>query len=209
MPAQPIFGDAARRHLGLLSIEETAALADSGVVIPDPTSTLVSPDVAFGEGVVLWPGTILQRCDEGSLELGAGTILYPGTRIVASGGAIRIGRNAEIGEEGGFTVKAEAGHTTTIGDGARLLGGGSLALSNRIGRGAQILGPIRCQACRLGDGDTYRDPDPDERGGVLKGSGVARSIHVPQGWVIQSFDIFADAVMRPQSHFHPKVKVAV
>ena len=91
MPAQPIFGDSARRHLGLLSIEETAALADSGVVIPDPTSTLVSPDVAFGEGVVLWPGTILQRCDEGSLELGAGTILYPGTRSQGSRVALLVG----------------------------------------------------------------------------------------------------------------------
>jgi hypothetical protein len=115
-----------------------------------------------------------------------------------------IGPGAEIGEEGGFTLKASAGDVIEIGAGARLLGGGSLTLSNRIGRGAQILGPIRCQNCTLGAGGSYRDPEPDERGGVLKGSGVARGIEVPQGHVIQAFGLFVDALMRRQSHFHPK-----
>jgi hypothetical protein len=205
MPAPSAPTDAARCYLGLLSLEETAALGERGVVIPDPSSVLVSPGVAFGDGVVLWPGAILQRSGEGALAIGSGTILYPGTRIVAAGGSIEIGADTEIGEEGGFTIKAEPDHAIAIGDGARLLGGGSLALSNRIGRGAQILGPIRCQSCRLGDGDTHRGTDPDERGGVRKGSGVARNIHVPQGWVVQAFGLFADAVMRPQSYFHPSV----
>jgi hypothetical protein len=154
--------------------------------------------------VVLWPGTILQILGAGTLAVGSGAVLFPGTRIVADGGAIGIGAGTEIGEEGGFTIKAMAGETTEVGDGARLLGAGSLGLSNRIGRGAQILGPIRCQSCALGDGDTYRDPDPDRRGGVLKGSGVARGITVPQGQVIQAFGLFAEAPLRPQSYFHPK-----
>jgi hypothetical protein len=123
---------------------------------------------------------------------------------VASGGRIRIGAQAEIGEEGGFTVKAGMGDTIEIGDGARLLGNGSLSGSNRIGRGAQILGPIRCQNCRLGDGETYRDPEPDARGGVLKGSGVARNIDVPCGSVIQAFGLFSEGTLRRQSYFHPR-----
>ena len=197
-------GDAARERLGFLSEADTIALSRLGTVLPDPGSVLVSGDVRLAEDVVLWPNIVLQVAMGGSIAIGRGTNLFPGTRIVATGGSVTIGAGAEIGEEGGFTLKAGAGEVIDIGDGARLLGGGSLTLSNRIGRGAQILGPIRCQNCILGDGGTYRDPEPDERGGVLKGSGVARGIEVPQGHVIQAFGLFAEAVMRRQSYFHPK-----
>jgi hypothetical protein len=196
--------DAARRRLGFLSLGETIALAQRDILLPDPTSVLVSAGVQLEAGIVLWPNVILQASGGGRIAVGRGTQLFPGTRIVASGGTVRIGVEAEIGEEGGFTIKASAGDIIGIGDGARLLGGGSLALSNRIGRGAQILGPIRCQNCTLGDGGTHRDPEPDERGGVLKGSGVARNIDVPQGHVIQAFDLFAETALRRQTYFHPK-----
>jgi carbonic anhydrase/acetyltransferase-like protein (isoleucine patch superfamily) len=196
--------DAARRHLGFLSGAETAALAHRGIVLPAPGSVLVSSHVRLEEGVILWPSVILQAVGDGRIAIGQGTNLFPGTRIVASGGSVTIGAEAEIGEEGGFTVKAGTGETIEIGDQARLLGGGSLTLCNRIGRGAQILGPIRCQNCVLGDGGSHREPEPDERGGVLKGSGVARHVEVPRGHVIQAFGLFADAVMRRQSYFHPK-----
>jgi hypothetical protein len=169
---------------------------------------LVSADVQLEAGIVLWPNVILQASDGGRIAVGRGTQLFPGTRIVASGGTVTVGAQAEIGEEGGFTIKAGAGNAISIGDGARLLGGGSLALSNRIGRGTQILGPIRCQNCVLGGGGTYRDPEPDERGGVLKGSGVARNVDVPQGHVIQAFGLFAEAIMRRQSYFHPRASNA-
>jgi carbonic anhydrase/acetyltransferase-like protein (isoleucine patch superfamily) len=197
-------GDTARQRLGFLSQGETAALSRRGVLLPDPGSVLVSADAVLEEGVVLWPSVILQITGGGRIRIGAGANLFPGTRIVATGGMVVIGSRAEIGEEGGFTVKAGIGEITEIGAGARLLGGGSLMLSNHIGRGAQILGPIRCQNCRLGGGGTYRDQEPDERGGVLKGSGVARNLEVPQGHVIQAFGLFADAEMQPQSYFHPK-----
>ncbi|MGO4705137.1 hypothetical protein AB4072_05085 [Microvirga sp. 2MCAF38] len=196
--------DEGRRALGFLGIEETIRLATRGITVPDPLSVLISPRVTLGANVTLWPNTILQCASDGELGIGAGTVVFPGTRVVASAGRIEIGSDVELGEEGGFTIKAENKAVITIGDGARLLGGGSLALSNEIGNGAQILGPIRCQNCRLGSGGTHREPDPDLRGGVLKGSGVARNIDVPQGHVIQSFDLFASAVMRPQSYFHPK-----
>jgi hypothetical protein len=84
-----------------------------------------------------------------------------------------------------------------------LLGGGSLALANTIGDGAQILGPIRCQNCTLGAGGSYRHPVPDERGAVLKGSGMARGVTLAQGLVIQAFGLFGDAAIRQQSFFHP------
>jgi carbonic anhydrase/acetyltransferase-like protein (isoleucine patch superfamily) len=196
--------DEARKRLGFLSQDGTIALARHGALLPDPSSVLISADVRLAEDVVLWPNVILQISEGGSLTIARGTNLFPGTRIVAAGGSVTIGAGTEIGEEGGFTIRAGAGETIGIGDGARLLGGGSLTLSNRIGRGAQILGPIRCQNCRLSDGGTYRDPEPDERGGVLKGSGIARGIEVPQGHVIQAFGLFGEAVTRRQSYFHPK-----
>jgi carbonic anhydrase/acetyltransferase-like protein (isoleucine patch superfamily) len=198
--------DAARRRLGFLTLDETMALADRKVTMPDPRSVLISAGVSLGEDVILWPNAILRNSAGGHIAIGAGSVIFPGTRITASGGSVIIEEAAEIGEEGGFTIKAEVGETNEIGAGARLLGGGSLTLSNRIGRGAQILGPIRCQNCCLGGGDTYRDPEPDQRGGVLKGSGIARQIEVPQGHVIQAFGIFSDAALRPQSYFHPKTQ---
>jgi hypothetical protein len=154
--------------------------------------------------VVLWPNVILQAKEGGGIVIGPETQIFPGARIVASGGVVRIGALAEIGEEGGFTIRAGPGEVIEVGDGARLLGGGSLSQTNRIGRGAQILGPIRCQTCTLGGGGSHRDPDPDARGGVLKGSGVARGIEVPTGSVIQAFGLFSEGIVRLQSYFHPK-----
>jgi hypothetical protein len=196
--------DAARKSLGFMTLEETAALANRGVIVPDPGSTLVSAEVSLGGGVVLWPNTILQCSAGGAIGIGSGTFIYPGTRIVAQGGRVTIGPGAEIGEEGGFTIHAVGGSITHLGSGVRLLGGGSLTGSNTLGDGAQVLGPIRCRSCILGGGGTHREPDPDRRGGVLKGSGVARDIEVPQGHVIQSFDVFAEAPIRRQSFFHRK-----
>ena len=195
----------ARVSAGFMSVEETADLAGSGVLVLDAFSTLVSRGAVLGEGIVLWPGTTVQTLESGSVSVGSRTILFPGTRIVARRGRVTIGEAAEIGEEGGFTINADKpDDLIEVGGGARLLGGGSLTSSNYIGRGAQILGPIRARNCRLADGGTYSEPDPDRRGGVLKGSGLARDLEVPTGCVIQAFGLFSDAPMRRQTYFHPK-----
>jgi len=197
--------DEARRTLGFLTVAQTIALEQKRVVVLDPGSILVSPEVKLGAGVVLWPNVTLQCRDGGRIAIGAKTALFSGTHVVAQTGEVIIGGEAEIGDEGGFTIQVFArDQRIAIGSGARLLGGGSLSLSNDIGAGAQILGPIRAQNCRLGGGGTHRHPEPDERGGVLKGAGVARDIMVPTGKVIQAFGLFADAPMHPQSFFHPK-----
>jgi carbonic anhydrase/acetyltransferase-like protein (isoleucine patch superfamily) len=204
MPADHT-GDDARRALGFLGLAETAALADAGVLLPAPATVLISPGVGLAPGVVVWPGVVLFSDAPGSLTVGAGTQLHGGTRIAASGGGrVTIGDEAEIGDEGGFTVKADAGHRIEIGSRARLLGNGSMTLSNRIGDGAQVLGPIRMQACTLAGGGSWREPDPDERGAVLKGAGVARGISLPRGTVIQAFGLFAGEPVRRQTEFHPK-----
>ena len=197
--------DEARRSLGFLTVKETIALSQKQVTILDPGSTLISPDVSFGAGVIIWPNVTLLCREGGRIGIGAKAVLFSGTRMVVEAGEILIGHETEIGDEGGFTLQVfTSSQHITIGDSARLLGGGALAQSNDIGSGAQILGPIRGQNCRLGGGGSYRHPDPDERGGVLKGSGIARNIDVPTGSVIQAFGLFSEGTLRPQSYFHPK-----
>lgn len=197
--------DDARKRTGFLPVSALTTFSAKGVTILDPFSTLISSDVEIGPDVTLWPGTILQASDGGHIRIGEGCALYPATRMIATGGQIDIGARSEIGEEGGFTLKAEKpDQSIHVGRGARLLGGGSLTLDNRIGDGAQILGPIRVQNCILGPGGTHRDPEPDLRGAVLKGSGVARGLEVPTGMVIQAFGLFSEAPLRQQSWFHPK-----
>ncbi len=197
--------DDARQALGFMTVGETEALGERGIVVPDPNSVLVSARVELASGIVLWPGIVLQLAN-GRLAIGAGTQCYPGTRVVVEGGSVVIGRDCEIGEEGGFTVKADIGRIIAIADGARLLGGGSLSGSNHVGAGGQILGGIRCRDCHLGDGGDHREPDPGLRGGVLKGFGVARGLNVPRGHVIQGFGDFAEAPLRHQTFFHPEAK---
>ncbi|WP_245440457.1 hypothetical protein [Neorhizobium sp. T25_13] len=194
-----------RRKRGFMTVEDTSALSSAGVVVLDPFSTLVSQDVMLGPGVTLWPGVILHTGDCGAIAIRSDAQLYPGSRLVAAKGRITVGARAEIGEEGGFTIKAEQPDAVIeVGEGARLIGGGSLKLSNSIGAGAQILGPIQLQNCVLEGGGTHLEPDPDRRGAVLKGYGVARHIVVPAGSVIQAFGLFSEAPVRKQSYFHPK-----
>ena len=123
--------DDTRRALNFRGIQDTIALRQSGVTVVDPYSTLVSPNVDIGERAIIWPGVTIQCAgDSGTVSIASETILHSGTRIVVSdGGTINIGASVEIGEEGGFTFKAGAGATITIGDGARLLGGGRRMIS--------------------------------------------------------------------------------
>ena len=170
--------DQARLALGFLSIAATVALAAREIIICDPYSTMIGPNVRFGTGIILWPHVVLS-------------------------GAVIIGDGVEIGADGGFSVFGDRG-TICIGADARLSGGGTLSRDNDIGAGAQILGAIQVRDCRLEAGSSWRGVDPDQRGGVLKGAGVAHGLHVPRGQVIQAFGLFAEARLCPQSAFHPK-----
>lgn len=161
-------------------IEPTSLRA---IIIPAPQTVLVTAHVTIAQGTILWPGTVL-LADETS--------------------PLSIGEQAEIGFEGGFTIDARRSGGINIGNRVRLLGGGSLSGTNKIGDGAQILGAIRCQSCNLGAGGSHLEEDPDQRGAVLKGCGVARNITIEIGEVVQAFGLFADAAVRRQAEFHPK-----
>jgi len=197
--------DDLRTARGFLTVEETLMLSEQGVTIMDPFSTLISKRVELSAGILIWPNVTIEVGNSGHVSIGVNTVLHGGVRIEAAAGSISIGADGDIGQEGGFTLFAAGGDdVVAIGDSVRLNGGGSIGLKAEIGNGAQVLGPIRIQHCRLGGGGSFREPDPDKRGGVLKGAGVARNLNVPTGMVIQAFGVFAEAPLRPQTYFHPK-----
>lgn len=197
--------DSARHRLGFFTVDETAALARQGVQVLDPFSTLVSPGIDIDADVVLYPNVTLSVRSGGSLRIRAGSRLSPGTAIDVDGGSVTIGAAVEIGDGGGFTIRAAAGVAIVIGDRVRLTGGGSLSGACALGDGAQILGRIDTRDCCLAGGGAYDEPDPDRRGAVLKGVGQARGLSVGRGQVIQAFGLFSEAAMRSQSFFHPKL----
>lgn len=201
--------DASRRSLGFLEVGAMVALADRGIHLLDPFSILISPEAEIEPGAVLFPNVVLDTGAGGAIRIGAGTRLFSGTYIRADGGAVSVGRRAEIGADGGFSLMASAGVAIAVGDRARLTGGGILSENCDIGDGAQILGRIDVRACRLAEGGAYDEADPDRRGAVLKGHGQARDIHLAQGQVIQGFGLFSQAEVRMQSFFHPKAEVGV
>lgn len=176
--------DRIRAGRGFLSIAETLALADSGNVVLDPFSLLVSRGVRIGSRNVFYPGVTL---------------------ICEAGGTILIGSHNQFGE-GGFTARAEGGAAIEIGDGGRYMLGASVTAPAQLGSGSQVLGAIAVQDCVLGAGGTFRDTDPDSRGAVLKGVGRARGLTLARGQVVQGNGVFDAADIKPQSLYHPHTK---
>ena len=56
------------------------------------------PGLTVGPGVVVNSGVRIAVTDSGTLEIGAHTIIGPGTSIIVKGGAMRIGPNGFIGQ---------------------------------------------------------------------------------------------------------------
>jgi len=197
--------DAARESAGFLGIAEVVALAERGVTIFDPLSTLVSRHARIGAGCVLYP-TVIIDCDQASAcVLGTGNTLLPGTRIIAAdGGRISVGAGNVIGE-GGAQVKANRPDAAIeIADRTRLAAGAEIMGVSTIGTGCQVIGAIMAQSVRLEGGQDWTHPDPDERGAVLKGHGLARSLHLSRGEVINGNGDFSQAPVERQAAYHPK-----
>ncbi len=67
----------------------------------DPCSTLISSNAELADGVLVYPGVLVQ-CDAGSRNsLGRDCVLYPGTVLIAaSGSVISAGPDASSVQEG-------------------------------------------------------------------------------------------------------------
>jgi hypothetical protein len=195
--------DRTREWHGFLTLAETLALEDSDNVIFDPFSTLIARGAVIGKNNVFHPNTRIDCRAEAALKIGSGNIFHSNTVIEAATGAISIGDGNLFGE-GAVCVKANApGSAITIGDNGRYCGIVNLFGKTTLGSGSQILGNITAGNCSLAEGRPYSHPVADERGAVLKGSGIAREIHLSRGQVIDGWGVFRSGDALPQSSFHP------
>jgi carbonic anhydrase/acetyltransferase-like protein (isoleucine patch superfamily) len=197
----PASVDAARRAAGFLTIAELAELAKTCRVF-DPFSTLISRSVELAPGNILYPSVVIEAVGSAHIAIGAGNVFWPGTVVHATGGEISIGERNSFGP-GGVTIRLEEQGRIAIGSEGRFRDGAGIFAGCILGDGAQVLGPIQAQDCMLGAGGSHAEPDPDLRGGVLKGVGRARGLRVGRGEVILGEGRFEQGSLKPQSHYHP------
>jgi NDP-sugar pyrophosphorylase family protein len=197
--------DAQRNLRGFLAVAVMLERYASNVIL-DPFSTLISDGVEMGDGNVIYPNVIIEARHNGVMKLGDGNMLFSGTAFLADQGEIRIGDGNEFGD-GGLRLKANmTGASIVIGDGGRYTNGAEVMGKCVLGSGSQILGQIIVQSCNLGAGDGYKGSDPDLRGGLLKGFGLARNLDVKQGEVINGQGTFAQTNIERQANYHPPKK---
>ena len=190
---------------GYLSVEQVVALAADGVVVSDPFAVQISRHVVFRGACQIRGAVNLLSSLAGALTVGSGvTIEGPCTIDATNGGTVHIGDSADIGVEGGFHIYANvAGASIRLGQNVRLYGGGALYGKTIVGDGAQILGRIKVVNSVLGGGADYLEPNPNLRGAVLKGMGLAENISLQSGDVIRSFGLFTALQTQRQTDFHP------
>jgi hypothetical protein len=194
--------DAQRARLGFQTITDVVTLAADGVTILDPHSTLISVGVSIGAGTVIYPNVVIEARDDGTITIGGDNRFYPGTIIVVSAGRLAIGAGNTFGP-GGVTIEvSDPGATLTIGDGGRYSRGAHLSGANQLESGSQVLGPIEVRDSYLAAGGDHREPDPDLRGGVLKGVGLARQVRVGRGEVISTRTTFQQGAIERQAAHH-------
>jgi carbonic anhydrase/acetyltransferase-like protein (isoleucine patch superfamily) len=197
--------DEHRAALGFLSIMETDELAQHGVLVLDPHSALISRTAKIGAGTLIYPSVIIDTDDRSSAVVGERCVLYPGSLLESREGArIEVGDHVQLGP-GGVTIRASgAEDSVRLGHETRLTGGCELSGDCALGRGAQILGAISARSVRLGSGlGGHHWRIPDERGAVLKGSGIAEAVVLGRGEVRSCRPSFTDAPTERQSTYHP------
>ena len=192
-----------RGKAGFLDFEQLLGLEAKGTVVFDPFSILLSSRAAIGRKNVFYPQVVVETASGGKVEIGEGNVFWPGTVIRCLGGTLKIGDGSEFGP-GGVTISAGPGETVEIGDRCRLQDGAKIQGENSLGTGSQVLGPLTLRGCVLGAGEDYRHADPDERGGVLKGSGFASKLTVERGEVINGRTELTQGMAERQRRYHPE-----
>ncbi|MFI5532493.1 hypothetical protein ACIA8O_28570 [Kitasatospora sp. NPDC051853] len=196
--------DATRTAAGLRTVTELLE-PGGGNLVHDPFSVLISRRVTLGRGNVFYPGVTVECDPESSCAIGSGNVFRPGAVVLAeAGGSVRIGDGNLIGD-GGARIKANrADAAVEVGDRARLLNGPEIVGRSVIGDGCQVIGAIAAQSVRLTGGGDHAYPDPDGRGAVLKGSGLARGLALAVGEVVNGNGDFAVAPVERQRAYHPE-----
>ncbi|MDR3434026.1 MAG: hypothetical protein P4L95_19375 [Rouxiella aceris] len=202
----PDIYDRVRIRNGFLTLAQMVQLCENGNDIFDPFSTLISAHAKIGKGNIFYPGVIIIGTSNHAMEIADSNIFHSNTLIESSSGPVYIGSENQFGE-GGVTIKANReGSIIKIENKGRYLGGAAVFGSTFLGHGSQILGAITADNCHLEQGDSWREPSPDARGGLLKGHGLAKDLTVGTGLVINGSGNFKDSLIEPQSNYHKIVK---
>lgn len=197
--------DSQREAKGFLTIEEVLALNKKGNLILDPFSILISKRVKIGSQNIFYPSIIVEILNNGAISIDNGNTFFPQTSMLADNGEIIIGNNNQFGD-GGVSIKAnQPGVKIRIGNEGRYLNGVQVIGNTSLGSGSQLIGGLlTVQDCSIENGLPYTHPEPDERGGVIKGFGVARNLTIKQGQVINGSGVFLEEDIKKQSFYHPK-----
>ncbi|MCA9888208.1 MAG: hypothetical protein KC546_07540 [Anaerolineae bacterium] len=191
-----------RHTLGYLSLSELIDIAKRGNVILDPMSTLISKDVIIGAHNRFYPNVTIESDEGGRISIGNNNVFFSSTHLLAVQGQIEIGNNNIIGD-GGIRIKANIdGAHIKIEDDGRYVNNPEIMGTCHFGNGCQILGNITVQNCVLAGGGSFKSKDPDLRGALLKGYGLARNLHLEQGQVINGRGHFSDDLIELQSAYH-------
>ena len=190
---------------GYLLVEQVVALGADGIVVTDPFAVQISKHVVFKGSCRIRGAVNLLSDTAGALTIGSGVTIEGSCTIEAkNGGTVTVGDGADIGVEGGFHIHANVAESSIVlGPRVRLYGGGAIYGKSVLGQGAQILGRIKVVNCILAGGADSSEPNPDLRGAVLKGMGLAENISLQCGEVVRSFGLFTALQTQRQVEFHP------
>lgn len=196
--------DRQRTKEGVLSVKELLQLCDSGNTILDPFSVLISSSVKIGCNNIFYPNVIIKAVNNGTITVGNENSFFPNSLLLADRGKIEVGNANQFGD-GGISVKANTPTSIIIiGDRGRYINGVQVLGQTVLGSGSQIIGNITAQDCRLEQGEKFSHSNPDLRGGVLKGYGLARNIQIKVGMVLNGLGSFNQHDVEYQSTYHPK-----
>jgi len=196
--------DRIRIESHFLTISQVVEIVGKENSVFDPFSILISQNAEIGTGNVFYSNVIISASTTSRLTIGDRNVFHPGTTLEAADGEIQVGSDNVFGD-GGFSARANRpGAQIKIGDSGRYKDGAKIFGKSYLGNGCQILGAVTAEDCYLSDGQSHLFPDPDERGAVLKGFGVARSITLGAGEVIQGDGMIQATDVLRQSSFHPK-----
>lgn len=183
-------------------------MAEQGVQILAPTATWISKGVSLGRGVVVYPNVVVTADREGAVSVGARSVLWPESLIVASdGGRVTIGEDCVLGPGGARLLANVKGAEIVLASEARVRNGAEVVGSSYLGVGAHVFGALSAQNVHLEDGRGGNSwPVANERGPVIKGTGVARGLRLERGQVVNGYQDLTTLPPEDQSVYHPEAR---
>lgn len=188
-----------REEKGFRTIDEIYELTQENTIF-NPFSVLISRSVSLGKGNIIYPNVVIENM-AGIIVIGDHNNLFNGTTIRNLSGKIEISNDNEIGENA-ISIKNSQGKIE-IKDNCRLMNGAQILDDCYVGNGAQVLGNIKMRGCILADGESYKEKNPNRRGGVLKGFGTANKLRVETGMVINGNGSMTADMIERQEKYHP------